>query len=149
MGNAIGGVTITPLKIIAGENGSVMHGLKADESTFDGFGEAYFSSVKFGAIKGWKRHTRMTLNLVVPVGIIRFVIYDDRKDSPGYQLFEEYSLGPEVNYARLTIEPGLWMAFQGQAEGLNLLLNLASMRHEPSEAEQLPIDNNHIPNFKW
>jgi dTDP-4-dehydrorhamnose 3,5-epimerase len=149
MGVTISGVEITPLKIIPGENGRVMHGMKATEPSFQGFGEAYFSSVNNEVIKGWKRHARMTLNLVVPVGAIRFVIYDDRVGSNTNMTFNEVVLGPEVQYARLTVAPGLWMAFQGRTTGLNLLLNLASIPHDPTEAEQLPIANNLIPNYNW
>ena len=77
----IEGVRLSPLKIIDGEKGSVLHAMKQDDPGFEGFGEAYFSTVIKGAVKGWKRHTRMTLNLVVPFGSIRFVIYDDRENS--------------------------------------------------------------------
>lgn len=149
MGITINGVEVTPLKIIRGENGMVMHGLKAAEPSYRGFGEAYFSSVNHEVIKGWKRHTEMTLNLVVPVGAIRFVIYDDRAGSDTHKVFNEIVLGPELQYARLTVAPGLWMAFQGKTTGLNLLLNLASIPHDPAEAEQLPIENNLIPNYNW
>jgi dTDP-4-dehydrorhamnose 3,5-epimerase len=149
MGVTINGVNLTPLKIITGENGMVMHGLKANEASFHGFGEAYFSSVKHEVIKGWKRHTKMTLNLIVPVGAIRFVIYDDRPDSKTYKSFNEVLLGPEAQYGRLTVEPNLWMAFQGKTPGLNLLLNLASIPHDPAEADQLPMENNYIPNYSW
>ncbi|MDP8916382.1 MAG: dTDP-4-dehydrorhamnose 3,5-epimerase, partial [Pseudomonadota bacterium] len=43
-------------------------------------------------------------------------------------------------YGRLTIPPGLWMAFGGVGGGLNLLLNLASIEHDPAEADSRPID---------
>ena len=88
----IDGVILTDLKIILGENGGVMHALKATESSYSGFGEAYFSSVVTGKIKGWKQHLKMTLNLVVPVGAIRFVIYDDRDASKTFQTFNPSKL---------------------------------------------------------
>ena len=60
---------ITPLGIINTPGGNVMHGMKESDSGFSGFSEAYFSEIDFGAIKAWKRHKEMTLNLVVPVGL--------------------------------------------------------------------------------
>ena len=45
-------------------------------STFSEYGEAYFSTLKFGEIKGWNMHERMVLNLIVPIGKVIFVIYD-------------------------------------------------------------------------
>jgi len=130
------GVTLTTLRIIPGQKGVVMHGLKASEATFYGFGEAYLSSVTFGEIKGWKRHRRMVLNLVVAVGTIRFVLHDDRAGSPTRGTFAEYTLGAARTYARLTVEPGIWFAFKGEDPGLNLVLNVASIEHDPREVDQ-------------
>jgi dTDP-4-dehydrorhamnose 3,5-epimerase len=145
----IEGVLLTELKIIPGESGAVMHGLKVQEPSFKNFGEAYFSFISMGKIKGWKRHSKMTLNLIVPVGKIRFVLYDDRDNSRTKGSFNDFCIGPEIQYSRLTIPPGIWMAFQGIGNEKNLLLNIADIPHDPSEAEQLQIENSRIPNFKW
>ena len=140
----IADVIITPLRIIPGDSGDVMHALKQPEDSFQGFGEAYFSTVKNGAVKGWKRHQRMILNLVVPMGAIRFVLYDGRPDSKSFQSFQELTLSRE-NYKRLTVPPGIWMAFQGIGEDENILLNIASIPHDPNEADNLPLLNDQIP----
>lgn len=137
-------VLITPLRIIPGDSGDVLHALKQQEGSFQGFGEAYFSTVNNGAVKGWKRHQRMILNLVVPLGTIRFVLYDKRPGSKSFQSFQELTLSRE-NYQRLTVPPGIWMAFQGIGEGENMLLNIASMPHDPAEADSLPLNNDQIP----
>ena len=55
--------------------------MKETSAGYAGFGEAYFSQVDKGAIKAWKRHKKMTLNLLVPVGEIKFVLFDDREAS--------------------------------------------------------------------
>src|SRR6185312_3772256 len=130
-------VLLTPLRIIPGVSGEVLHALKEDESSFHGFGEAYFSTVQKDAVKGWKKHREMILNLVVPAGSIRFVLFDDRPDSKSFRTIQEVILSRE-NYQRLTVPPGIWMAFQGLEDGVNILLNIASIRHDPSEAENLP-----------
>ena len=61
----IGGVILTPLKIIDVEGGDVLHGMKKSDTGYMGFGEAYFSMIKPGVIKAWKRHQKMTLNILV------------------------------------------------------------------------------------
>ena len=71
------GVTLTPLKKITHPKGDIFHAMKASDDGFFGFGEAYFSTVNQGEVKGWKKHTEMTLNLVVVTGEIKFVVYDD------------------------------------------------------------------------
>ena len=65
---------LTTLRRIATPNGDVLHGMKASDPGYNGFAEAYFSMVLQGAVKGWKRHFEMTLNLVCIVGGGLFVI---------------------------------------------------------------------------
>lgn len=140
----IEGVTLTPLKIIEGEAGNVMHALKQSEPSFAGFGEAYFSTVNFNSVKGWKKHKQMLLNIIVPAGAIRFILYDGRVESITYGQFQELTLSPSA-YQRLTVPPGIWMAFKGLSESLNMLLNIASIPHHPEEADNLPLKNDLIP----
>jgi dTDP-4-dehydrorhamnose 3,5-epimerase len=140
----IEGVLLSPLRIIETESGNVLHALKQQEDAFSGFGEAYFSSVQQGAAKGWKKHRRMILNIVVPAGEIAFVLYDDREQSATRGMVQEIKLSL-ANYQRLTVPPGVWMAFKGIHPGTNMLLNIASIPHDPAEADNLPIQNDHIP----
>ena len=72
----------------------------------------------------------MTMNLVVPVGRVKFVFYSEEKN-----IFEEYILG-EDNYNRLTVNPLLWFGFQGMDEGKNLVMNIANIEHDPDEVER-------------
>ena len=71
------GVIISPLKKIHHPKGDIFHAIKKSDVGFFGFGEAYFSTVNQGDIKGWKKHKEMILNLVVPVGEIEFVVYNE------------------------------------------------------------------------
>lgn len=122
---------LTPLRRIPTPKGEVRHGVRASDAGFAGFGEAYFTEVSPGETKGWKRHSRMTMNLIVVAGTVRFIIYD------GCQEVVEHVLSAEgrAPYARLTVPPGWWMAFQGLGSAHNLLMNLASHEHDPAEAE--------------
>lgn len=128
-------IILTPLKKIDQPQGDIYHAMKKSDPGFDGFGEAYFSTIRQREIKAWKKHTLMTLNLVVPVGEIKFVVYDCREDSKTKDEIFEIVLSPD-NYKRLTIPPNLWMGFQGLGEGLNLLLNIANIEHDPDETEK-------------
>lgn len=120
------GVIITPLKQIHHPHGDIYHAMKKNDNGYDGFGEAYFSSIHKDDIKGWKQHTQMTLNLVVPLGKILFVLYNENT-----QEFFEITLS-QTNYNRLTVKAGIWMAFKG-IEETNMLLNIASIEHNPNE----------------
>ncbi len=122
------GIILTPLRQIHNSKGNILHVMKKSDDGFNGFGEAYFSTVNKDDIKGWKKHTKMILNLVVPIGKIEFVVYNEKsKEFFNVQL-------SQCNYYRLTIKPNLWVAFRG-LEKNSMLLNLASIEHNPSEAE--------------
>lgn len=125
---SIDAVQVTSLKRIQTSGGDVLHALKASDSGFVGFGEAYFSWVEPGAVKAWKCHQRMTLNLVVPIGAVRFVFYSP--DQSGISRCEEIG---EHRYVRLTVPPGIWFGFQGIGGGASLVMNLADIEHDPDE----------------
>jgi dTDP-4-dehydrorhamnose 3,5-epimerase len=125
----------TPLRRIPTPKGEVRHGLRADEPAFAGFGEVYFSEILPGEMKGWKRHRVMTMNLIVVSGTVRFHLHETDATRQSYLLSAE----TDADYARLTVPPGWWMAFEGLGRGTNLIMNLASHIHDPTEAENLDI----------
>ncbi|HEY9855751.1 MAG TPA: dTDP-4-dehydrorhamnose 3,5-epimerase family protein [Stenomitos sp.] len=143
----IQGVRITPLKQIPDERGKVMHMLRADADGFEGFGEIYFSTVYPGAIKGWHLHHRMTLNYAVPHGRIKFVLYDDREDSPTRGELQEIFLGPD-HYYLVTVPPGVWNGFKGIGTEMALVANCASISHDPTEIERMDPFDPAIP-YNW
>ncbi len=122
----------TELRRIETSGGEVMKALHADEPGFRGLGEAYFSRVDPQCIRGWKRHSEMTVNVIVPVGHVRFVVESDGQ-------FETFDLGPDHSYGRLTIEPGTWFGFAGGERG-GLVLNLSDIVHRPDEADGKNLD---------
>lgn len=146
MANTINGVLLTPLKQINHPKGDVYHAMKKDAPGYIDFGEAYFSSILCGLVKAWKRHSRMTLNLVCMVGKIHFVLYDGREESSTYGQFMEATLSPEKPelYRRITIPPGVWMAFIGIGEGKSMLLNVADIPHDPTEQVNIPAEESNI-----
>ena len=121
-------ILVTPLRRIPTIGGDVMHALKDSDEGFNGFGEVYFSWVEQGAIKAWKYHQNMTLNLVVPLGEISFVFHIKDQEN----CFRTENIGEE-KYVRLTVPPGIWFGFQGRGSSQSLLMNLADMAHDPDE----------------
>lgn len=143
----IDGVIITPLRRIADERGAVMHMLRRDSPVFQQFGEIYFSTVRPGAVKGWHIHSRMILNYAVPVGTIRFVLYDDRDSSPTRGEVQEIIMG-EDNYCLVTVPPGLWSAFAAIGEQTAMVANCASIPHDPAETDRRDPFDRSIP-YDW
>ena len=126
-------ILITPLSIINTPGGDVLHAMKNIDLGFKGFGEAYFSEIQFNKIKAWKRHKNMTLNLIVPIGKVRFVLFDNREN--GREKFTDVVLSREV-YSRLTVPPMIWMGFQGLTEDSSIVLNIADIPHNPDEIDR-------------
>lgn len=118
-------------KTILVEGGNVKRGLRLTDDSFVGFGELYFTEIEQNKVKGWKRHTKMTLNLLPVTGEIVLYIKRDLLDSP-----EEVRFGFD-DYKLVSIEPNVWVAFKGIAD-VNLMANLASIEHDPSESETAP-----------
>ena len=136
-------ILITPLQRIQTPGGDVLHGLKQGDVGYKGFGEVYFSWISMGAVKAWKRHTEMTMNLVVPVGMVWFVFCHINTENVEEFMVEEIG---EDRYVRLTVAPGIFFGFQGLGSSKSLVMNIASIPHDPNEVERLsPSDIN----YKW
>ena len=133
---AINGVKTSPLAIIDTKGGNVLHAMKNSDQGYSGFGEAYFSTIEPKAIKGWKRHKQMVLNLVVPIGSVRFILFDDRENQDNINQFQQVILSIEDSYARLTIPPMIWVGFQGLGQQKSIVLNIANIEHSPEEVER-------------
>jgi dTDP-4-dehydrorhamnose 3,5-epimerase len=140
----INDVLHTPLRRFSVPKGDVLHAMKYSDDGFVKFGEAYFSTIEKGAIKGWKQHKEMTLNLIVPIGEVQFAIYDDRPSSLSKDIAMRVRVSKE-NYCRITVPPMLWVAFQGIADN-SLILNIADIPHEPTEMNVRPLSD---IEFEW
>lgn len=136
-------ILVTPLRRIETAGGDVLHAIKQSDEGYGGFGEAYFSWVSSGAVKAWKCHIRMTMNLVVPVGQVRFVFCE--KSTAGVAEFRVEEIGVD-RYARITVPAGIWFGFQGRSNTQSLVLNIASILHDPNEVERLALSD---INYNW
>jgi len=130
------------INIIENPKGSIYHALKFSDEEFNGFGEAYFTTINFNETKGWKFHKKMIMNLIVPFGNVRFNFIHE-----GSSTCEAIIIG-EDNYKRLTVYPGVWMSFTGLNETKNIILNISNIEHNSSEAINLPLDHFKLKNYK-
>lgn len=142
------GVVVQPLKVIPDDRGAVLHMLRESSPSFSRFGEIYFSEVNPGKLKAWKRHLRMTQRFAVPVGRLKFAIYDPRPESPTQGQVMQLELGRPECYLLLLVPPGLWYGFQNAGAAPALLANCADLAHDPTESQALPASAAEIP-FRW
>jgi dTDP-4-dehydrorhamnose 3,5-epimerase len=127
-------IIVTPLSEIRADGGNVMHAMKNRDAGFNGFGEAYFSWVDYLAIKAWKKHNSMVMNLIVPVGEVKFIFFSDTKNK-----FRSEIIG-QNRYSRITVPPGTWFGFKGLSNPKSLVLNLANLEHDPLEVDRKLVD---------
>jgi len=144
----IDGVSIKTLKKIPDERGVIYHMLRKDDPVFRSFGEIYFSLIYPGVIKGWHLHTKITLNYAVIIGMIKLVLYDDRKDSPTKGEILEIFTGEE-NYALITIPPHIWNGYKCIGDKAAIVANCATLPHDPKEMQRLDPLNNTLIHYDW
>ena len=133
-------IKVKSLNITKLPAGNIMRVLKKKELKKWTFGEAYFSKIKFNKVKAWKYHLKMTLNLVVPQGKVKFVFYSQKDD-----VFRVIVIG-EKKYSRLMVPPKIWFGFKGIGRSESIILNLANFQH--SQKEILRCKKNEIK-FDW
>lgn len=140
----IEGVLIEPLKVFADERGKVMRMLRTDAPHFTRFGEIYFSTIKPGVVKGWKKHLKMTQHFAVPAGAVRIVLFDARERSSTRGETQEFLLGEE-RYALLRVPPEVWYSFGSLGDAPAMMANCTDMVHDPSEVVTADIADERMP----
>jgi dTDP-4-dehydrorhamnose 3,5-epimerase len=143
----IDGLIIQPLKVFADEKGKVLSMLRRDDANFKEFGEIYFSIVNPGAIKAWRKHSKMTQYFAVPIGAIELVLYDSREDSKTYKETQIIKMG-EDNYCLIKIPPLVWYGFKGTSQEIALIANCADLPHDPDEIQRIEASDKKIP-YNW
>ena len=146
--SSIDGVLVTGLRQVVDEQGAVLHHMRSDAPEFTTFGECYFSEMIPGAVKAWKRHREQTQHLAVPIGRVRFVIYDDRELSPTNGSLEVVELGRPDHYNRLRIPKGLWYGFTCLSDQSALIANCTDEPHDPTDTELRAEHDPRIP-YHW
>ena len=115
-------IKVFELKKFKNAKGNVLRGFRKTDKYPGISAEIYFSWINKKAIKGWKLHKKMTMNLIVPVGTIKFVFYDNSK-------FKEIIIG-DKNYSRIYVPNNIFFAFQNLSTKKSLVVNNASIIHQ-------------------
>jgi dTDP-4-dehydrorhamnose 3,5-epimerase len=142
----IEGLRRIPLTVRVDHRGAILPMLRADQPHFERFGEIYFSLVHRGQVKGWNLHRRVTCNLAVVAGRVRFLFVDGRTESASRGDSEEQLLSRD-DYALLVVPSGLWISFRAEGSEDGLVANCATEPHDPAEVERRPLDDPAMP--RW
>ena len=145
--NKIEGFQIKEKKIISDDRGKILHMLKSTDSSFEKFGEIYFSYVFPGKIKAWHIHSKMTLNYVAAYGKIKLVLYDEREKSKTFGKIQEIFLSNE-NHKLVVIPPMIWNGFSTADNNTAVLANCSNIPHDKNEISRLKFDDLKFP-YNW
>ena len=126
-------IKIIKLKSFKNNKGDVFRAYRKNDEKIGKFGEVYFSWIKKNTIKGWKLHKKMHMNLVVPVGSVRFVFYYNKK-------FKVITIG-EKKYCRIYVPNNIFFSFQNISNKKSLVVNYSNIIHqEDKETSNLSLE---------
>jgi dTDP-4-dehydrorhamnose 3,5-epimerase len=107
---------------------------------------AYQASIRPKTIKGWIVHKKQDDRIYTCLGIMRWVFYDLREESPTYQLFNQFTFS-ERNRALIIIPKGVYHAVQnvGETEAIFFNMPTHAFDYEDPDKYRLPPKNDLIP----
>ena len=127
-------IKFTKLKIINVEGGNVFKIMKKSNHKEFSFKEAYFSSIDFNFVKGWKMQSKMQSNICVPIGKVKFTFV-----SKDYKEHKTLIIG-EDNYGLISIPPKIWYSFKGLSKKTSLILNISDYEHDEKNIKKINLD---------
>lgn len=136
-------IIVTPLLEVPVAGGNVLPAMKATDIGYEKFGEAYFSWINYDSIKAWKMHTKMIMNLIVPIGQVKFVFFVE--NGKAERNFRTIEIG-QYNYQRLTVPAGVWFGFKGLGNTNSLVCNISNILHSDGEVIRKRVD---AIDFDW
>jgi dTDP-4-dehydrorhamnose 3,5-epimerase len=143
----IEGVEVVPLKKIADERGTIMHGVRND-TMLSAFGEVYFKKLYYGVVNGWHVHETLVLNYICLTGMIKLVLCDLRPGSPTMNEVQELFVGDD-NYCLVHIPAGIANGTKGMTDPFALMTNVASEPHNPTlKYRRIDPHSTEIP-YEW
>ena len=109
----------------------------------------YQITVRPHAIKGWAIHRKQDDRVYTCLGVTRWVFYDNRPESPTYQLLNDFTFS-DRNRALLAIPAGVFHAVQnvGQSDAIFINMPTRPYDHADPDKYRLPLTNDLIP-FKF
>jgi len=142
-------VKIKKLKVIPDERGRLMEMLRCDDDFFTKFGQVYMTAAYPGVVKGWHYHKIQADNLIVIKGMMKVVLYDDRKNSKTYEEINEFFMG-DNNPILIHIPAGILHGFKCISEVEAICVNIPTEPYNYEKPDEYRVDphNNEIP-YDW
>lgn len=113
----------------------------------EGFGQLNLAIMNPGTAKAWHIHQRQVDWWYVPVGVVKLVMHDLRRDSPTYGETQEVILGPDYGHKVVKVPPGVAHGSKVLG-GISYLLYVTSTVYTPEDEGRIPHDDPAI-GYDW
>tara|TARA_B100000767_G_C19265904_1_gene329204 strand:+ start:43 stop:471 length:429 start_codon:yes stop_codon:yes gene_type:complete len=132
--------------IFKNSKGDLLRFIKKKDKGFFNIAEIYFSEIKPNKIKAWKKNNNKTQLISVPLGLVKIVVYDDRKRNKSKKI-SEVILGRKKHKV-VKIPPRVWYGFKSLSKNISLIVNCTNKPHNEKYAIAIDFDSKTIP-YKW
>lgn len=143
----INGVEIKQLTKHTDSRGWFCENIRQSDGFFNEFGQWSDSLMYTNTIKAWHIHQIQYDYWRCPVGVIRAVLCDLRKNSKTYRTIDEYLLGDGYKPIILKIPPGVAHGLK-VLQGPTLLSYITSHTYNPDDEGRIPFDDEQI-GYDW
>jgi len=145
----IEGVKIKRLKVIPDERGRLMEILRNDEAIFSKFGQVYMTTTYPHVVKAWHAHQFQDDHVTAVLGMIKLVLYDDRKVSSTHGEIDEFFIGSH-NPLLVKIPRGVMHGWKCISESEAVIINVVTEPYSYEHPDEIRVDphENDIP-YRW
>jgi len=145
----IKGVKVKKLKVMPDERGRLMEILRADDEVFEKFGQVYMTTAYPGVVKAWHYHKNQADNMAVVKGMMKIVLYDNRKSSSTRGEVNEFFVG-EHNPILITIPREVYHGFKCISDEEAIVINIPTNTYNYKSPDEYRVDphKNSIP-YNW
>ncbi len=145
----IDGVAVKPLKVIPDERGRLMEILRCDEEIFAKFGQVYMTTTYPYAVKAWHYHENQDDFILCAKGMLKLVLFDDRKESSTRGQINEFFIG-DYNPTLVKVPRKVFHGWKCICETEALVINIPTEPYDREHPDEYRLDphNNNIP-YRW
>ena len=106
----------------------------------------YQTSVRPGAVKGWIVHQKQDDRLYNVIGVLRWVLFDNRPESPTFKMLNDVTVS-EHNRALIIIPRGVFHAVKNIGTSDAYFINSPTRAYDHTDPDKLrlPLKNDLIP----
>jgi len=135
----IDGVKIKKLKVIPDERGRLMEIFRADDETFEKFGQVYVTTTLPGVVKAWHKHEKQADNMACVAGMVKVALCDARPGSPTRNEINEFFMGVHAPLL-LHIPAGIWHGWKCVSPEEAMVVNAPTEMYDPRRPDEQRLD---------